>query len=168
MFFVERDAQRQHAQGDSDMADETIAQVAKDEAEIRTLVGAQREAMHEKNAAAAVAQFAPDAVIFDLAPPLRSVYGANAKNLQEWMNTWEGPIKTETLELKLTISGDLALWYGYSKLSGRKEAGNEVSFWMRMTLCLERVNGKWAVMHSHTSVPFYMDGSLRPAFDLKP
>jgi hypothetical protein len=25
-----------------------------------------------------------------------------------------------------------------------------------------------AVVHAHTSVPFYMDGSLRPAFDLQP
>jgi len=24
------------------------------------------------------------------------------------------------------------------------------------------------VVHEHTSVPFYMDASLRPAFDLKP
>jgi ketosteroid isomerase-like protein len=84
------------------------------------------------------------------------------------MNTWEGPIETETRELKIAISGDLALWYGYSRLSGRKEAGKDVSFWMRMTLCLERVDAKWKVVHSHTSVPLYMDGNLRPAFDLQP
>ena len=150
------------------MVSDTNVQVARDEAEIRRLVGAQREAMHEKNAAAAVAQFAPDAVIFDLAPPLRSVYG-DAGKVQEWMNSWEGPIETETRELKLTISGDLALWYGYSRMAGRpREARDGVSFWMRMTLCLERVDGEWKVAHSHTSVPFYMDGSLRPAFDLEP
>jgi PhnB protein len=39
---------------------------------------------------------------------------------------------------------------------------------MRMTMILERVNGAWKVVHEHSSVPFYMDGSLRPAFDLKP
>jgi ketosteroid isomerase-like protein len=151
------------------MAGDTNAQTARDEAAIRMLVGAQREAMHDKNAGAAVAQFAPDAVVFDLAPPLRSVYGANANKVQEWMNTWEGPIETETRELKITISGDLALWYGYSRITGHpKQAGQDVSFWMRMTLCLERVRGSWKVVHSHTSVPFYMDGSLRPAFDLQP
>ena len=82
---------------------------------------------------------------------------------------WEGPIETETRELKITISGDLAYWYGYSRITGHpKQAAQDVSFWMRMTLCLERVDGMWEIVHSHTSVPFYMDGSLRPAFDLQP
>ena len=35
-------------------------------------------------------------------------------------------------------------------------------------MILERVNGTWKVVHEHTSVPFHMDGSLRPAFDLQP
>ncbi|HEY3990743.1 MAG TPA: nuclear transport factor 2 family protein [Acidobacteriaceae bacterium] len=145
------------------------SQNAADEAAIRKLVDAQKKAMHDKNAAEAVTQFATDAVVFDLAPPLRSVYGGNADKVQEWMNTWDGPIDTETRELKIRISGDVACWYGYSRLSGRpKESPQGVNFWMRMTLLLERVNGVWKVVHSHTSVPFYMDGSLRPAFDLQP
>jgi ketosteroid isomerase-like protein len=43
-----------------------------------------------------------------------------------------------------------------------------IDFWMRETLCLQRVAGGWRIVHEHTSVPFYMDGSLRPAFDLQP
>jgi ketosteroid isomerase-like protein len=145
------------------------AKTAAAEAEIRKLVGAREKSMHDKNAAGAVAQFASDAVVFDLSPPLRSVYGANADKVQEWMNSWEGPIETETRELKIRISGDVAYWYGYSRLSGRpKQSPQDVHFWMRMTLLLERMNGDWKVVHSHTSVPFYMDGSLRPAFDLEP
>jgi ketosteroid isomerase-like protein len=27
---------------------------------------------------------------------------------------------------------------------------------------------RWKVTHEHTSVPFYMDGTDRPAFDLRP
>ena len=144
-------------------------QTVADAAEIRKLVDGEKKAMHDKNSAAAVAHFAPDAVVFDLAPPLRSVYGANAGKVQEWMDGWEGPIESETRELKITISGDLAYWYGYSRITGHpKQPARDVSFWMRMTLCLERVDGTWKVVHSHTSVPFYMDGSLRPAFDLQP
>jgi ketosteroid isomerase-like protein len=152
------------------MADGTAnTQTTVDEAEIRKLVDAQRIAMHDKNAADAVAHFAPDAVVFDLAPPLRSVYGGNAAKVKEWMDTWDGPIETETRELKIRISGDVAYWHGYSRMAGHsKGAGRDVSFWMRMTLCLERVHGQWEIVHSHTSVPFYMDGSMRPAFDLQP
>jgi ketosteroid isomerase-like protein len=39
---------------------------------------------------------------------------------------------------------------------------------MRETVCLHRVDGAWKIVHQHTSVPFYMDATLRPAFDLKP
>ena len=39
---------------------------------------------------------------------------------------------------------------------------------MRATVCLHREGGAWRIVHEHESVPFYMDGSLRPAFDLKP
>jgi ketosteroid isomerase-like protein len=39
---------------------------------------------------------------------------------------------------------------------------------MRATVSLRRHQGGWQIVHEHTSVPFYMDGSLRPAFDLQP
>ena len=50
----------------------------------------------------------------------------------------------------------------------KKGVDHPVSFWMRETLCLKRREEEWRIVHEHTSVPFYMDGSLRPAFDLKP
>ena len=66
------------------------AQTVADAAEIRKLVDAQKKAMHDKDSAAAVAHFAPDAVVFDLSPPLRSIYGANAGKVQEWMAAGRG------------------------------------------------------------------------------
>ena len=54
-------------------------------------------------------------------------------------------------------------------MSGNKKGvDHPISFWMRATMCFERVDGKWRIVHEHNSVPFYMDGSLRPAFDLEP
>jgi PhnB protein len=71
--------------------------------------------------------------------------------------------------MQVTVSGDLAVCHGYLRMQGKKKgAGNGVNFWMRETLCLERRQDQWHIVHEHTSVPFYMDGSLRPAFDLKP
>jgi len=58
---------------------------------------------------------------------------------------------------------------GYTRMSGTpKAAGRPISFWLRDTICLNRGNGAWKIVHLHSSVPFYMDGSLRPAFDLQP
>jgi cyanophycinase-like exopeptidase len=33
---------------------------------------------------------------------------------------------------------------------------------------LRKTGDGWKVTHEHTSVPFYMDGTARPAFDLRP
>jgi ketosteroid isomerase-like protein len=55
------------------------------------------------------------------------------------------------------------------RMEGRKKGADQrVNFWMRETLCLERQAGTWCIVHEHTSVPFYLDASLRPAFDLEP
>jgi ketosteroid isomerase-like protein len=35
-------------------------------------------------------------------------------------------------------------------------------------MCLRKTNGQWRIVHDHSSVPFYMDGSYRAAVDLKP
>jgi ketosteroid isomerase-like protein len=54
-------------------------------------------------------------------------------------------------------------------MSGKpKTAPQPISFWLRDTICLKRVGGAWKIAHIHSSVPFHMDGSLRPAFDLQP
>jgi hypothetical protein len=72
-------------------------------------------------------------------------------------------------DFNIVVSGDFAFCHGYYRLGGTpKSAGRPVSFWMRATVCLHRDGGAWRIVHEHESVPFYMDGSLRPAFDLKP
>ena len=66
-------------------------------------------------------------------------------------------------------AGDTAFAHGYMRMTGRKKgADHDVDFWMRETLCLARNGAGWRIVHEHTSVPFYMDGSSRPAFDLEP
>jgi ketosteroid isomerase-like protein len=147
-----------------DMKDVT----SKDEADIRALIASVHQAHHNKDAAAIVAPYAKDAAIFDLAPPL-SHPGMNLQEKKAWLETWDGPIDRESRDLNITVSGDFAFCYGFYRLSGTpKAAGRPISFWMRATVCLARTEGAWRIIHEHESVPFYMDGSLRPAFDLEP
>jgi ketosteroid isomerase-like protein len=144
------------------------AQVTRDEAEIRALIDALNKAHYDKDAAGIAAPFAPDAAVFDLSPPLIH-HGVSAKEKQAWLDTWEGPIELESQDLKVTVSGDYAFCHGFVRMSGTpKAAGRRISFWMRATRCFHREGGSWRIVHDHTSVPFYMDGSLRPAFDLLP
>jgi ketosteroid isomerase-like protein len=144
------------------------SQTSRDEADIRALVETIDKAHHSKDAAAIVAPYAQDAVVCDLAPPLCH-RGTDLQAKQAWLDTWEGPIDRESRDLNITVSGDFAFCHGFYRLGGTpKAAGRPISFWMRATVCLNRDGGAWRIVHEHTSVPFYMDGSLRPAFDLQP
>lgn len=141
---------------------------ASDEAAIRALVDDISRAHYDKDAAAIAAPYAPDAVRYDLAPPLRH-RGQDLADLQAWLDTWDGPIENQPRDFSFTIVGDLALGHGYLRLAGQKKGqAQPIGFWMRATVALRRDDGRWRIVHEHTSVPFYMDGSLRPAFDLQP
>jgi ketosteroid isomerase-like protein len=142
--------------------------VSKDEAEILAILETLRKAHRDHNAPLFAAQFAPNAEIYNLAPPLAH-RGVDLAEKQAWLDSWATPVTIDTRDFKVTISGDFAFCHGYMRMSGTKKgADHGVSFWMRETLCLERKGSDWQIVHEHTSVPFYMDASLRPAFDLQP
>jgi ketosteroid isomerase-like protein len=142
--------------------------VSIDEAAILALIGARHQAHHDKDGSAIEAGYDADAAVFSLAPPLM-YHGVNASEKQAWLDSWEGPVEIESRDFKLTVGGDLAFGHGFLRLSGTKKgAEGKVDFWMRSTLAFERQNGGWRIVHDHVSVPFYMDGSLRPAFELRP
>jgi ketosteroid isomerase-like protein len=139
-----------------------------DEATILALIEDRHKAHHNKNAAGIAALYISDATTYDLAPPLAH-HGINLKEKQAWLDTWDGPIELESRDFNVTVSGDYAFCYGYIQMTGNpRAAGRQISFWMRSTICLHREGDSWKIVHEHTSVPFYMDGTQRPAFDLKP
>jgi ketosteroid isomerase-like protein len=144
-------------------------QIARDKADILALIEKLHQAHRNKDAAGIAATYAQDAAIFDLAPPLLH-QGINVNEKRDWLNSWETPIKLEARDLRITVSGDFAFCHCFLRMSGTKRGPEgRVSFWMRETLCLERRANGWLIVHEHPSVPFYMDGSLRPAFfDLQP
>ena len=143
-------------------------QVSVDEAAIVSLIDARHRAHHAKDGAAIAAGYAADAAVFSLAPPLM-YHGVDAREKQAWLDSWEGPVEIESRDFKLTVSGDFAVGYGFLRMSGTKKGQEgKVDFWMRSTLAFERQEGSWRIVHDHVSVPFYMEGSLRPAFNLLP
>jgi ketosteroid isomerase-like protein len=142
--------------------------VAADEAAILVVVENLRQANHEKDAARFAEQFTADAAIFNLAPPLTH-HGVDVAEKQAWMDSWSTPVELDARDFKVTVKGDFAFCFGFLRLNASRPGMEKpVDFWMRETLCLERRDGAWRIVHEHTSVPFYMDGSLRPAFDLQP
>jgi ketosteroid isomerase-like protein len=138
------------------------------ESEILALIDSLHRAHRDKNAAGIAAPYAPNAAVFDLSPPLAHP-GVTVERKQPWLDTWDSGIDLESCELRITVVDDHAFAWGYQRMTGTpRAAGRSISFWMRVTYAFERVGGAWRIVHQHDSVPFYMDGSLRPAFDLQP
>ncbi|WP_225767879.1 nuclear transport factor 2 family protein [Inquilinus sp. Marseille-Q2685] len=137
------------------------------EAPIRALIQERSAALRRKDAKGVVACQAADYVLYSLAPPLRTVE-SGTEGLDEWFATWRGPIGYEIHDLGIAADGDVAFCHGFARMTGTKIDGETVELWFRITLGLRRAAGGWTIVHEHESVPFYMDGSLRAAVDLKP
>ena len=144
------------------------SQNSKDETDIRAVFAAIHEAHRNKDAAAIAQHYTHDAAVFDLAPPLTH-RGIDLHEKQAWLETWDGPVNKEPGDFNITVRGDSAFCHGFYRLGGNKKGVSEpIRFWMRATVGLLREGDAWKIVHEHESVPFYMDGSMRPAFDLKP
>jgi ketosteroid isomerase-like protein len=145
--------------------------MSKDEAQIRQLLADQVTAMHDKDAERLVARYAPEAVKFDLAPPLLHAGPElhDANGLRGWFAGFDGPIGLEIRDLTVTVGGDVAFCHSLNCLSATPHGAPEkFDMWFRATVCLRRIDGAWRITHEHTSTPFYMDGSFKAAVDLKP
>lgn len=140
------------------------------EDEIRAVLDARRAAVAAKQARTSVQSYAHDVVLFDFPPPLAQPTSAaiDPARAQQWFDTWEGPIETELSELVIKANGDLAFAFGLLHMSGRRTDGSEGDFWSRTTICLERRDGRWRILHEHNSFPMLMDGSGKAATDLRP
>ena len=137
-----------------------------DRTEIEALFQRLAGAHAEHDADAIVDAYAPDAVIYDLAPPLGQ-RGMDRDSIAAWLAGWEGPIRIDSRDVELAIDGSLAFVSALNRMWGR-QGGQDQEMWYRTTLCLRRAGGRWRIVCDHASVPFYMDGSYRAAVDLKP
>ncbi|MGI8624855.1 MAG: YybH family protein [Solirubrobacteraceae bacterium] len=143
-----------------------------DEAQIRQLLADRETAMRERDAELLVGHYGPEAVQFDLAPPLQHT-GPELRDpagLQAWFSgLGEGGIDYEIADLTVTAGEDVAFCHSLNRLGATPDGSSEpFEMWFRATVCLRKVDGAWQITHEHSSTPFYMDGSFKAALDLKP
>ena len=143
------------------------ATIPSDVGAIRAVIAAIAAANWAKDAAAIASHYAADAVIADLSPPLTR-RGMDIAATQNWLDGWDGPVEVEFRDLNVKVDGDLALCHGLQFVRTHTREGEEAAWWSRITVALARMPAGWLIIHEHTSVPFYMDGSFRAAIDLDP
>jgi ketosteroid isomerase-like protein len=136
-------------------------------ADIRRILQERLQALLDKDAAALTADYAPELLSFDLAPPL-ATRGVDRPALERWLAGWDGPVAGEIQDLDITVGGDVAFCTSLNRMAAAAKRGEPMDIWVRSTLGLRKRDGSWRIVHEHVSVPFYMDGSGRAAVDLKP
>ncbi|MFB3812601.1 MAG: nuclear transport factor 2 family protein [Terriglobales bacterium] len=149
----------------------TTAETVKttNDAQIRELIGIWAKAICEKNVGVVMSCLSPDILLFDLAPPLH-YHGAEAyrRSLQEWFATFQGPVGYQIRDLSISVGDAVGFSHSLNRIIGKRTNGEETDVWVRATVCYRKISGAWMVAHEHASVPLYMDGSNRPAVDLRP
>jgi ketosteroid isomerase-like protein len=91
----------------------------------------------------------------------------NSLNAQAWFSSFDGPIGFEVRNLVIVAGADTAFSHSLNRYSGAKLNGERIDMWVRMTTGYRRIEGRWAITHEHSSVPFDTE-SGRASLDLKP
>ena len=138
------------------------------QAQIRDLIEARVRAVEAKDIETLMAHHAPDVLSFDVIGDLQ-VRGADAvrARAQNWFAAYPGKIGYVVRDLEITADAEVAFCTYLYHVSGTLQDGGSVSMWVRATVCLERTNDSWRIVHEHQSVPF--DGETgQAALDLQP
>lgn len=125
------------------------------EAKIRRQVGKIVEGLRAKDLEGLKQLYATDVVSFDVEPPLQHV-GIEAK-LKNWARVFAffKNVTYEVRDLTLTAGDDVAFGHAFARLSGTLKDGTTTSgMWVRITYCLQQVDGTWLITHDQVSVPF--------------
>lgn len=139
-----------------------------EETAIRKRIDDWAAAFRRKDIDAVMPVFAPDAVAFDLVPPL-AYKGRDAyrKQWERLFAPYEGPIDYEIRELSITTERDVGFSHSLNRIGGTLKNGKKAGFWVRMTACWRKVDGQWLIEHEHVSVPVDLEKD-KPVLDLTP
>ncbi|WP_017301705.1 YybH family protein [Nodosilinea nodulosa] len=130
------------------------------EAQIHQLIDAHTRAICAKDLDQIMAHYAANIVLFDMKPPL-TINGIEAcRHMWETSLPYMPPIAgMEQQELRLTISGDLALAHWISRFTGIAADHPAAQMWLRLTAACQRHKGEWQIIHEHVSIPFAPQGN---------
>src|SRR4029434_7685367 len=105
---------------------------AKNDVEIRELIGGFVKAIRAKDINGVMSVFAPEVVSFDLGPPLQ--HGGGATFMKRWLELFEsyqGPIDYEVRDLSITAADDVAFSHSLNRISGIMKNGQKTDRWLR-------------------------------------
>jgi len=111
---------------------------------------------------------APDVLLFDVLNPLQNTGAEIIRGRAEkWLSSYQSPIGYEVRDLSITADETVAFCHYLYRVSGTLKDGGEVDMWVRATVGLRKIDGKWTITHEHQSVPFDVETG-KASLDFKP
>jgi ketosteroid isomerase-like protein len=127
---------------------------ATDEAQIRFILDEWVNALRVKDSDKILSLYSLEVAAFDVVPPLQYVgTEAYGKSFHRMFDAYRGPIAFETRDLSIAVGVDVAFSHSLVRTSGTMKSGEETDRWLRRTLCLRKIGGKWLIAHEHVSLP---------------
>ncbi|TDR17539.1 YybH family protein [Marinicella litoralis] len=121
--------------------------------EIEALMQEWSEALYEKDAELMAHYYSDDAKVYDL--------GTQTETKEGYKNLWikcfpyfAGNISVERQRVTIHAADGMGFLYGYSRVGGAQTDNPAAEAWFRLTVCFQKINDHWKVVHEHVSMPF--------------
>jgi ketosteroid isomerase-like protein len=139
-------------------------------ARIRNLEDKLAAAVTARNLDGIMQVYAPDETlfVFDIIPP-RQYVGARAyrKDWDDFLGSTSGPLKYDITDVAVSVVGNIAYGHSIQHLVATGVKGDPINLTMRVTDVYRKINGKWAIVQEHISVPIDLDTG-KPDFFSRP
>lgn len=126
-----------------------------DEDQIRALIEGWAEAVHEGDLKGVLADHGEEIVMFDVPPPDDGVRGIDAYR-ETWPPFFEWQAQGASFEiasLDVTVGEEVAFAYALLRCGSAAELAEHPERRLRLTLGLQKLGGRWVVVHEHHSFP---------------
>ena len=131
---------------------------ATDEAQIRFILDEWVNALQVKDIDKIMSLYSPEVVTFDVVPPLQYAGSeAYGKSFRRMFDAFRGVIAFETRDLSIAVGAGVAFSHSLVRTCGTMKSGRETDRWLRRTVCLRKISGKWLITHEHVSVPVNLE-----------
>ena len=125
-----------------------------DAAQIRQVIEQWADATRSGRQDEVLSNHAPDALIFDVMPPLQyEGTAAYRKSWEEWQPENVDAGRFDLHKLQVTAGQDIGFAHALIHCGGTQPDGTTFEDWVRTTFCLRKRDGRWQIAHQHTSLP---------------
>jgi len=122
------------------------------EADIKAIKAIEEGFLTVKTGRDVAAEFSQDAVMFDPMPPTFDGHAAIEKHMTELLSRIKNP-RWEMLSLRIEADKNLAFAFSTQRVTSDGQGVVPNQFVIRVTDCYRKIDGKWKVVHNHTSLP---------------